>query len=132
MGGGCEQAGKITLRQQWGSSCTNGEGRGHCIPRHLSKRGQRIQAGKALGGTEIQAIYFTDEETEDCPHSKPEARLGLPSRAPRQEYCTHLPYVLQTPFVRVTKLTVFSQSGGQGGPRPRCQTRDPSPYPATN
>lgn len=59
-------------------------------------------------------------------------RDRLPSRAPRKEFCTHLRYVLQTPFIRVTKLTAFSQSGSQGGPRPRCQTQDPSPYPATN
>lgn len=85
-----------------------------------------------LSGAQTSRLFTLQMRKPRAPHSKLEARLRLPSRTPRQEFCTHLPFVLQTPFIRVSKLSVSSQSRGQGRPRPWCQTWDPSPYPATN
>ena len=83
-------------------------------------------------GAQRSRLFTLQMRKPTAPHSNLEARLRLPTRTPRWEFCTHLPFVLQTPFFRVSKLSVSSQSGGQGRPRPWCQTWDPSPYPATN
>ena len=57
-----------------------------------------------LSGAQTSRLFTLQMRKPRAPHSKLEARLRLPSRTPRQEFCTHLPFVLQTPFIIIPIL----------------------------
>lgn len=115
MGGGCKQAGKITLQLKWGGHCTNGESRGHCIPRHLSERRQRIQAGKASGAQRSRLFTLQMRKPRD-PAASWRPDLGSPLELPGGNSAPTCPLCSKSPSSGSPNSVCPASQGAREGP----------------